>query len=218
MKYPKITSLYYRDEEFKADPDRLRTPEFDLVNRWLITEKIDGMNVRIMMTPEGDVEVHGRTDNTNFHPAVYKVMRDMFPAPLMRDTFEHKGVWPLVILYGEGYGEKIQSGGKYRTGQSFRLFDVRVDEWWLNWDSVTNVAKELGIKTVPPLTMIDLLPRSEEDLAVMFGLGSQEGSFVSYEDKGQTNIQPESIVARTDPLLFNRRGNRVMWKLKFKDF
>ena len=28
----------------------------------------------------------------------------------------------------------------------------------------------------------------------------------------------EGIVARTEPLLLDRRGNRVMWKLKTKDF
>jgi len=36
-----------------------------------------------------------------------------------------------VTLYGEGYGSKIQNGGKYRVDNSFVLSDVQVCDWWL---------------------------------------------------------------------------------------
>ncbi len=39
------------------------------------------------------------------------------------------------------------------------------------------------------------------------------------EASSQDNIRKaEGIVARTEPLLFTRRGDRVMWKLKAGDF
>ena len=219
MIYPKIETLYNRSKEtFKVLPNELRLPEFGLINQWLVTEKIDGTNVRVILTPEGSVEIRGRTDKAQFNPVVLKTLQDIFPPEKVQAAFEQEdegkwGLWPTVILYGEGYGEKIQKGGKYRKGQSFRLFDVRVDEWWLNWDNVTNVAQELGIYTAPSLGMIDALPRSADDLTRF-----AQASEVAWFEKGDSAVAPEGIVARTDPLLFNRSGDRVMWKLKFKDF
>lgn len=44
------------------------------------------------------------------------------------------------------------------------------------------------------------------------------GRLVGTEDSDNREYMPEGIVARSDPLLFNRKGERVMWKLKMKDF
>ena len=54
-----------------------------------------------------------------------------------------------VLLFGEGYGPKIQGGGKYREDQSFVLFDVKVGDWWLNREAVDDVAEKLDIESVP---------------------------------------------------------------------
>ncbi len=217
MKYPKIETLYVRSKtDWKVLIDQIRCPEFALVSHWMITEKIDGTNVRVILTPDGDVEIRGRTDRAQFNPVVLKTLQEMFPANKMRTAFaanESRG-WPTVILYGEGYGEKIQKGGKYRKGQSFRLFDVRVGDWWLNWDDVCDVANKLEIKTVPVLTILTLpLTKWDGDMTRFL-----QCSAVASQDQGAYTVQPEGIVARTDPLLFTRRGDRVMWKLKFKDF
>ena len=59
MKYPKIQTLYDRDEKFKVDPTQIRCPEFSLITRWLITEKIDGTNVRIVRTTDGERVILG---------------------------------------------------------------------------------------------------------------------------------------------------------------
>lgn len=225
MKYPKIETLYVRSKEtFKVLPSELRLPEFGLVRQWLVTEKIDGTNVRVILTPDGNVEIRGRTDKAQFNPVVLQTLQDMFPVDQMKEAFEvsDQNTRTTVILYGEGYGEKIQSGGKYRKGQSFRLFDVRVGDWWLNWDDVEDVAAKLRIKAVPVLTRRQAwVPTGPIVLSSLFfsesGTG-RPGSHVTLEDLDKQGVQPEGIVARTDPLLFTRRGDRVMWKLKFKDF
>ena len=220
MKYPKIETLYVRStQEWKVLTDQVRCPEFQLVNAWLVTEKIDGTNVRVILNESGDIEIRGRTDKAQFNPVVLEALQKMFPADVMRGCFAadtETGVHPYTILYGEGYGEKIQKGGKYRKGQSFRLFDVRVGDWWLNWDDVIDVAEKLDIGTVPWCSKsLTSLPTNERDLSSFF---YDSGSLVALQDKNEAGIQPEGIVARTDPLLFTRRGDRVMWKLKFKDF
>ena len=217
MKYPKIETLYVRSKtDWKVLTDQVRCPEFELINRWLITEKIDGTNVRVILMPDGDIEIRGRTDRAQFSPVVLKTLENMFSAAKVKAAFEANddGDWPTVVLYGEGYGEKIQKGGKYRKGQSFRLFDVHVGDWWLNWDDVCDVADKLEIKTVPVLTILTV-PLTKWDGDMTRFLQSSE---VAWQDSEYDCIDAEGIVARTDPLLFTRRGERVMWKLKFKDF
>lgn len=221
MKYPKIKTLYKRDPNtFKIITSQLRCPEFALVHGWLITEKVDGTNIRVILTPDGKVEFKGRTDKAQTPVFLLDTLKSMLPSERLQSVFEQdeQGHWPLCVLYGEGYGVKIQRGGKYRKeGVSFRLFDVRIGDWWLNWDSVRDIADKLSIKTVPVLEKLERwLPTCKAELQDLFALGN---SVVAWQDKGVANIEAaEGIVARTDPLLFDRRGNRVMWKLKFKDF
>ena len=51
FKYPKIETLFTRDEKFKVT-DIIRLPEFENIKKWLVTEKIDGTNIRIIYTPD----------------------------------------------------------------------------------------------------------------------------------------------------------------------
>jgi len=213
MKYPKIQTLYDRDEKFKVDPTQIRCPEFSLITRWLITEKIDGTNVRIVRTTDGERVILGRTDKADWalrESPLKKKLDSMFPIELLNQVIE-PGV--EAILYGEGYGAGIQKGGKYRKDPSFRLFDVRIGEWWLNWPDVIEIAQALDICTVPILDIWDTIPTCKAELEDITGT-----SHVSLEEGGDASSLPEGVVARTDPLLFNRWGDRVMWKLKFVDF
>ena len=217
MTYPKIETLYKRDPEtHKVLTDQLRCPEFGLISNWLYTEKIDGMNVRVCLYPDGNIAYFGRTNNAQLHPNLTAYLERTFTVDKMRAAFEQneRGWWPIVTVYGEGYGPKIQSGGKYRDDVAVRLFDVKIDEWWLNWADVADVAQKLGVLTVPVLRYTDWQPTCLGELDDLF-LG---GSIVASGDKGILDVSPEGIVARTDPLLFDWRGRRVMWKLKRKDF
>lgn len=220
MKYPKIETLYNRNDNFKVT-NELRLLEFGLIKRWLVTEKIDGTNVRVMLFPDGHIEHRGRTDSAQFHPNLQSYLSQTFTSEVMQFAFDRDedDLLPGIILFGEDYGPKIQSGGKYRDDISFCLFDVRVGEWWLNWDNVENVAQKLGVTTVPVLcsTNEGWLPTCKaelEDLFPTWTLQGPPGSLIA-EHEG---TEPEGIVARTDPLLFTRKGQRLMWKLKFKDF
>ena len=48
--YPKIDTLFERDPKtFKVDVTRIRRPEFEIPQRWLVTEKVDGTNVRVSL-------------------------------------------------------------------------------------------------------------------------------------------------------------------------
>ena len=210
MEYPKIETLFVRDEKTFKVTDQLRLPEFDLVKRWLVTEKIDGTNVRVFFDGANlgvpTVRFKGRTENAQMPTFLLTHLQDAFTAEKVGAAFDEGS---SVILFGEGYGPKIQKGGNYRSDVSFRLFDVRVGEWWLNWDGVDDVADKLGIRTVPVLGRCDSLDRAIERL--------RHGSPVAFQE-AENEIPQEGIVARTDPLLMTRGGDRLMWKLKAKDY
>ena len=216
MKYPKIQTLYDRDENFKVDTSRLRLPEFSLIKEWVITEKIDGTNIRIFLTLDGTVEIRGRQAKSQVPVFLLSYLREVFTPNVVRDALIPAGEIQVheYILYGEGYGNKIQNAGRqYRLDDvSFRLFDVRVGGLWLNWDNVENIAWKLGICTAPVIGNIGYLPRSKTDL-----LGTVCESIVAREDSGNVCL-PEGIVARTEPLLLMRNGRRLMWKLKYRDW
>jgi len=208
MEYPKIETLYDRNDKFKVDPTQIRLQEFSLINSWWITEKVDGTNVRVMWNyAEKTLKFGGRTDNAQMQTSLLTYLQDTFhPEQFAEYTSD-------VILFGEGYGEKIQNGGGYRKGVSFRLFDVLIGKWWLEPFGIKGIADYFKIETVPFLRFIYALPKTKEDLFHCCGIQS----LVTMEDGGQGCLA-EGIVARTVPGLLCRNGKRLMWKLKFKDF
>ena len=212
LTYPKIENLYVRDPDTHKITSIVRLPEFNIPKTWLVTEKIDGTNIRVIYHG-GVVEFRGRTDAARLHATLFQKLQQTFAPIKLRLTFEH-GDDSTIILFGEGYGPKIQKGGgNYTPDVSFRLFDVWVDGRWLDWDNVCGIAKSLGIETVPVVERaLACLPSSKDDLKALI-----EHSFVAWEEN-ELAIDAEGIVARTDPLLFMRNGQRLGWKLKFRDW
>ncbi len=213
MEYPKIETLWNRDERtHKVIPGALRLAEFGNIKVWHVTEKIDGMNVRVILAPGGSVTYTGRTDNAQMPVPLLAYLSQAIPLTRLIDVFD---IGQQVILFGEGYGGKIQKGGNYRPDSALRLFDVRVGEWWMEPEAVADVARKLNVSTVPDLGLIDYLPHTAGELTHILNSGH---SVVSATEGGNSSYAGEGIVARTVPLMFTRRGERVMWKLKFKDF
>ena len=216
MEYPKIETLWTRDEHtFRVKPGELRLPEFGLPRSWLITEKIDGTNIRITLRPKLEppdlLSYGGRTNAAQVPLVVSECLSRVFPFALVASAFDPD---TSAILYGEAYGPEIQKGGVYRGDIAVRLLDVVVfggdgRPWWLNWANVEDVARKLGVKTVPVVAR----EVSLDDAANLVS----KPSVVAQEDGG-VGCDWEGIVARTDPLLFMRTGGRVMWKLKRKDY
>ena len=211
--YPKIETLYVRDEQTKkVDPTKLRCPEFGIVTSWSISEKIDGTNIRIGLDEQGHLQISGRTDAAQIPTPLLSHLMQTFPEEKLREKFPDGA--GAVTLFGEGYGPKIQKGGgNYRATPSFRLFDVLYGRWWLERDGIVDVANAFGVRPVPSwLHSRPDFPTSHESLQKIIGQ-----SLVALDDGGP-GCQAEGIVARSVPLLLNRAGERVMWKLKFKDF
>lgn len=203
--YHKIDTLFERNKAtFVVDPSSVKSPVLRTIHEWDVTEKIDGTNVRVMLSQAADVSFGGRTQNAMLPADFIQTLIQKFPASKMR------GLWldqePTdIVLYGEGYGAGIQKGGLYREEKDFILFDVLVGgKWWLEMDAVKSVAATLEIDTVPYLGRMDL---SQIVDLVRTPFHSKIGTAMA-----------EGIVARPIETLFDRRGERVIIKLKTKDF
>jgi ATP-dependent RNA circularization protein (DNA/RNA ligase family) len=213
MEYHKIDTLFERDGKFVVDTSQPRHPVIATIREWDVTEKVDGTNIRVMMSESGDVTFGGRTDNAQIPADLIKYLVQTFTPSKMVAAFTRDGEpLPSVVLYGEGYGAGIQKGGYYRPDKSFRLFDVLVSgKWWLNWSNVCDVASKLSIKTVPRLgrwTLDEIVERVRAGIP----------SMVAYDENGSAIVQAEGIVARPIETLFDKRGKRLIIKLKTKDF
>lgn len=147
MEYPKIHSLWKRKEFQKGLPNgrhgdlipgEYSCEEFGNIKEWDVEEKIDGTNIRVMFrratlggepllgTMHCSLEIGGRTKDAQIPCHLLSELQKIFTVAGLDRIFP---VATDVILFGEGYGPKINSGGLYAACPGFCLFDVKVGSW-----------------------------------------------------------------------------------------
>ena len=205
--YHKIQTVYKRDPATKHKTlieGDFSLPEFEFLqsNKWIFTEKVDGTNVRVIFDG-GTIRFGGKTDRAQIPTLLMNCLNEKFLPKL--DVFKEIFNGNHVCLYGEGYGAKIQSGGgKYRQDPNFVLFDVKIEEWWLQQHDVEDIAEKLGIDTVPIIgtgTLREMVEMAKS------GFKSRWGDFTA-----------EGIVAKPAVELKSRNEERIITKIKYKDF
>ncbi len=205
--YHKIQSIFKRDMESRNKTlieGDWTLPEFEYLagNTWTFTEKVDGTNIRVIFK-DGGITYGGRTDNAQIPAQLVGRLNERFLplAAKLAETFADGE----AVLYGEGYGAKIQKGGgNYRADQDFVLFDVRVGPWWLQRRDVEDVASKLDLDVVPVIgegTLHDAVKMTKAGIRSMWG-----------------DFQAEGIVARPKTELNTRSGHRLIAKIKCRDF
>ena len=204
--YHKIQTVFKRDPDtkFKTLLDgEFSIPEFEYLQAcpWVFTEKVDGTNIRVMFDGQ-NVTFGGKSDNAQIPASLVKALERGF----LGQSDQFAEAFPDgACFYGEGYGAKIQKGGgNYRSDQSFVLFDVRVGQWWLQRKDVEQIGRDFGCGHVPWLgtgTLSDMVTMVKE------GFHSTWGPFAA-----------EGIVARPAVELVARNGDRVIAKVKGRDF
>lgn len=205
--YPKITGPFKRFTEGaqknQLDRTRWTNPNFEVLRdkEWWFTEKIDGTNIRVGWDGYR-VRFGGRTDRAETPGDLLATLEEMFPEELMEQQF---GATP-AILFGEGYGAKIQKvGGNYRQDKSFVLFDVKIGKFWLQPGDVYDIRHALGIDAVPG--KVQTLDEAIE--TVETGLTS------SWAEK---EMFAEGLVGVPMSGMLNRDGSRIQVKVKHADF
>jgi hypothetical protein len=201
--YHKIVTVYERDHETKFRTLRegvWATPELSYLHslQWLWSEKIDGTNIRVKW--DGDkVEFGGKSDNAQLYTPLLTWMQSKFYAGALGRIFKEP-----VCLYGEGFGAGIQGGGKFRADTVFILFDVLCGHIWLKREDVHDIANQLEIEVVK---LVGTGPLPEAIALTKAGISSSFGDCMA-----------EGLVMRPSVELCDRRGNRIITKIKTKDF
>lgn len=206
--YQKIPGLYKREEErpFNLIEGVYREPEFELLKdiEWTFTEKVDGTNIRIIWDGH-NVVFGGRTDNAQIPSHLFTKLTELFLGTRNEQVFEQLFGETKVILFGEGYGAKIQKGGgNYSQGQEFVLFDIKIGDIFLERSNIEGIATKLSLSVVP---IIAKGPLSVGVDIVKKGLKSTWGDF-----------DAEGLIAKPSTELMNRKGERILTKIKTEDF
>ena len=221
-KYPKINTLWKRNMEKGENKGKIiegdySCPEFQNIKLWRVSEKIHGTNIRIIYKKHSLSKIifTGKTDNAIIEPKLLEYLQETFTFEKMEKALMFKDELPDdAILYGEGYGPKIQKGGgRYRDDASVILFDIKIGNWWLGREQIEDIAKKLKVDVVPNLGIMT----EEEIVFLVKNKGYHLKGFKSQISKDKT-YDAEGIVARSYPLVLFRNGNPLMFKLKQVDF
>lgn len=211
ISYTKIETVFKRDIDGTKrliDGDfRNETVEYLKDNKWIFTEKIDGTNIGIVWDGH-KVSYQGRTENAQIPAHLMNELIALFGGEENEELFEQKFGENQVILFGEGYGAKIQNGGNYSAKPSFVLFDVYMLEsnLWLKRDAIEDIAKSFSIKVVP--IVISGTIRDGIDYVKSHPL-----SVVAEKE-----CYAEGIVGKPMIDMLDRMGRRIIVKIKWNDF
>ena len=142
-----------------------------------------------------------------FRSDLINYLNDTFGTTDAEEMFEQLFGEKKVILFGEGYGRKIQkAGSKYLSnGVSFILFDVLIGENYQEREWVEQTAIAFNIPVVP------VVGHGSLEHAVDY-VKSHPNSVIAKQ-----LVEMEGIVCRPAVELRDRRGNRVIVKIKWED-
>jgi len=216
--YPKIQGLYkrylYGDKKGKFIMGHYSLPEFELLKdiEWEWTEKVDGTNIRVQIYTDPlikEIEFKGKTDKAEIPKHLLEYLQKTFIKDKIFSIFEASEENPDICLYGEGYGYKIQkNGGKYFAipeEVGFILFDIKIGNFWLKREDLLKIANNLDIELVP---------------IIKHGTINEAIEYVKSEPKsifGNRDFIMEGLVLRPIYELRDRRGHRIITKIKYKD-
>jgi hypothetical protein len=183
---------------------------------------------------EFNIVIKGKTDNAQIPSHLEKYMKETFTDIKVYDALGIKKFIPIeewaehgwcvskedptpmyekipekYTLYGEGYGMKIQKGGgRYLSNSvSFRGFDVKVNDTYLLRDNAMSVFEKLGADTVPYFGRMTI----DEAIEMV------RAGFISTISEDRT-LMAEGLVLSSPLGLKNRRGERLIVKIKYADF
>lgn len=219
--YHKIPNIFKRteDKEHKFKIWNWYTPELEALahsNIWHLTEKIDGTNIRVIWDGH-DVTFLGKKsqDPANVPGRLRLHLEETFKDA--EDLFEQNFGDTPVTIYGEGFGHKIQNGGDYFPDEvegknEFVPFDVKIDGNYQTRETVEEICD--GIFNLPlifnegPVSLFEVVRTTISEV---------ENSQEPVSEFGKKK-EIEGYIAKTDPELYDRRGNRIITKIKYADF
>lgn len=205
--YNKIETVFNRDENGSKklidNSFRSEVVEYLKDNQWIFTEKIDGTNIRVYWDGH-KVQFSGRTDNSQIPSKLLNKLLELFGGDINEELFEQKFGNSEVMLCGEGFGGNIQGNLGYKDDFDFILFDILINNVVLDKDSCVDIAKYFNTSYVP---------------IVFEGTIKEAVDYIKTSPKSTIgNANMEGLVGKPKIELFNKKGDRVIVKIKVKDF
>jgi len=212
-KYKKYKSPFVKDGNYK------NTKELSQLlprGTWIVTEKIDGTNIRIILDQQKedgsrDYYIGSRKLILNNEDKNSKQFLDCIKDVNINKLIDYfKDIKHTITIYGEGYGAGVQTGHIYSQDKNYRVFDIKIGDVYQDWTYVCKVCVDNQLNIVP------LLGNSKElsyDKCV--GLLNTFHNTLIQEGIGGT---PEGVVYKFEPVLLDKYGERLIFKVKFKDF
>lgn len=216
LTYTKINTLYKRNEKGMIMLGDFSRPEFEyLYNvKWKAFEKVDGTNMSYYWDGH-NMQIHGKSENASIPSRLLTVMEGLLNEDKLREVFpikydENGNEVPFMVrIYGEGYGVGIQKcGGSYiQKNNHFRVFDIKINDFWLEWDNVLDICSKLGLDVVQSYGEMTLA-EAEEFV--------KNGFFSPIAENKE--LKAEGLVLRPLVQFTNRLGERVIVKIKTCDY
>jgi ATP-dependent RNA circularization protein (DNA/RNA ligase family) len=212
IEYPKINTIFKRDENGKIIYGSYSLPVFELLKdiTWVYTEKVDGTNVRVTFKKgHNDWIIAGRTDRATIPTFLMDKLRLIFNEEkwyMVNQLFQNATNDFFITFYGEGFGNRIQSTGKLYnpTDTDFVCFDILINNRWQERETIQDICEKLSLNVVPVIGHGNL---SKAVYIVRNGFKSTWGNFLA-----------EGLVLRPKIELCDKFGQRVITKIKYKDF
>ena len=156
--------------------------------------------------PRNGTEARELTENSQVPTYLLDKLNGIFGTQEAEQIFGEQFGERNVVLFGEGYGDKIQKvGRKYISDDvGFILFDLWIGGNYQSRENVERAARSFGIPVVP------IVGRGTLDEAIAFVKGHPQSTLA--------DLSMEGIVCRPVIELRDRCGNRVITKIKWKDF
>ena len=212
-KYSKFSSPFIKDEKF------MNTEELNQElpkGKWIKTEKIDGANIRIIITKpdeDGNRETLIASRKLILNPED-KNSKQFFDC--LKEVNLHKlqeyfeDVNSTIIIYGEGYGAGVQKGGIYSDIKNYRVFDIRIGYAYQDFKYVQKVCMDCQLNIVPVIGYVEELNYTE----CINSLNDFNETIIKEGQGGK----PEGYVYKFEPVLLNKYEERLIFKIKHKDF
>lgn len=212
-KYPKLFSPFIKDDKFRNTEELIYTlPKGD----WVVTEKIDGTNIRIIITKPNDngereVLIGTRKLILNTEDkSSQQFMGCLEEVNLYKLKEYFKDIDSTVVIYGEGYGEGVQTGAIYSSKKNYRVFDIRIGNAYQDWKYVEKVCLDNQLNIVPVLAIVDQIDYNSCQKI----LNENQETLI----KGGLGGKCEGYIFKIEPVLLNKYGERLIFKAKFRDF
>lgn len=259
--YQKINTIWKRDERNKISLGDYSMPEIEYLkeNIWEVTEKIDGtnMSIEIMFNQDGSIKdwnIHGKTETANIPANLLNEMNRLYNSLIeddkLKNTFRVEKMNPdtnkleisypyKVTIFGEGYGAKIQGGGRYSATPKFIVFDVMIqsseisEPIYLLRKNVEDICSKLSLDNVycygnmHLYEILEIISTIAKNIYTSNNINNIKKS--DYDDKyiqeymfshhaEDENLVIEGFVVRSPLGLKTRNGQNIVFKVKVKDY